>query len=299
MDNGMKHTTLDGHSDDVSTVIFTSDNQHLISASWDKTLIIWSVRTGNQLRTFRGHTEDVLGCSLTSDDTRLLSSCSGGNIKIWSVDTGVCEVTIFCAPYFHKIKFCNRDLHIIIAGNRKIQLWTVAGKLVRTVMINTAFDALLLVMSENRFLFTEWIHHTVQVWDFATDTCVQIFRGHTHPVFSGFFVRENTAVVSRDSSDTLCIWGVDNGVCTHQFKNNVVRTNEGMTYWLEKKKTEGIIVYTKNEVHILAISSGEKIRTFSMQRARLQVSFDGRFFIWDIDGTIRFSVFTHKNITHN
>jgi len=300
MDNGKRHATLNGHTDKVADFIFTSDNQYLISASDDETLIIWSVRTSNNLHTFRGHDDRVTNCSLTADNQRLLSYSVDWTVRIWSVESGVCDVTIPTGRnhIIHPPTFCNHDQDVIIPGKNNIQLWTVAGHFVRRVIISIHTN--LFVVGEIRFLFTDWIvgHKCVQVWNFATGTCAQIFRGHTDEAKSGLFVRDNTGVVSCDGY-TVCIWGVNDGICIHQFNNyNMINS---VVYWLKEENTEGIIVYGPNEVHVLAINSGEKMFTFPIESGNIEVSFDGRFLVNQSNaGVFRFLEFTHqKNITHN
>jgi len=307
MDNGEKHATLHGHTDKVTDFIFTSDNQYLISASADKTLIIWSVRTSNNLHTFRGHNRGVTSCSLTADNQRMLScSSSGVTGKIWSVETGVCDVTIPIGKIFHQHppKFCNHDQHIITSGIDNIQLWTVAGELVRRLVVcNNGNDPIFFVVSEVRLLFTNRFafpcpFYAVHVWDFATGTCLQIFQGHDYKVRSGLFVRDNNGVVSGDYNFTVCIWGVYDGICTHQINNCWVMNSK--VYWLVEENTEGIIISTANRIHILAVHSDEKICTFPIGNGNTEVSFDGRFLVHKVNRILRFLEFTHyKNITHN
>ena len=52
--------TFKGHSDKVVAVNFCNDGKHFISGSWDKTLKLWDVETGEAIRTFRGHSDKVL-----------------------------------------------------------------------------------------------------------------------------------------------------------------------------------------------------------------------------------------------
>ncbi|MCL1475550.1 hypothetical protein LAY57_33565, partial [Argonema antarcticum A004/B2] len=51
--------TLSGHTESVSAVAIAPDGKFAVSASWDNTLKVWDLSSGNQLNTLSGHTESV------------------------------------------------------------------------------------------------------------------------------------------------------------------------------------------------------------------------------------------------
>lgn len=58
------------HSDKVACIVFTKDNQRLISGSHDHTAKLICLDTGRVLNTFQQHTGPVLAIALTdADDT--------------------------------------------------------------------------------------------------------------------------------------------------------------------------------------------------------------------------------------
>jgi len=314
-DNGQKHHILTGHTKQVNDLLFTSDSQYILSASSDKTVIIWSVSTGKLLHTFRGHSHFVEVISLTADDQWLISGSWDYTVRIWSVQTGTCKVKIPIYILWHMPLpvVCNHDQQIIVmAPKHKIQIWTVrTGKVKRSV--NLKRDGKLLCANENQFLFTDRSDYSVEVWDFTTETCGQIFRGHQCGVTYGIFSQEKTKVVSCDFKNTMYIWRVHDGTCIHQFPNYQLEPNRyslkehSKTYWyrLEKANIECIIVYTSHkEVHILAINSGQILHSLLQSDGHsFQVSWDGRFFVWNSDwdnGVFKCVEFTDlKTYAHN
>ncbi len=44
--------TLVGHTDNVSSVVFSPDGQTLVSGSWDGTIKLWDAATGAELATY-------------------------------------------------------------------------------------------------------------------------------------------------------------------------------------------------------------------------------------------------------
>ncbi|MEO1331025.1 MAG: peptidoglycan-binding protein, partial [Pseudomonadota bacterium] len=58
---------LKGHTGRVSSVAVTPDGSRALSGSYDTTLILWDLATGQALRTFEGHTSAVTSVALTPD----------------------------------------------------------------------------------------------------------------------------------------------------------------------------------------------------------------------------------------
>jgi guanine nucleotide-binding protein subunit beta-2-like 1 protein len=55
-EQGKPLKSLRGHNHFVQDVAISSDGAFALSASWDKTLRLWDLSTGNTMRRFVGHT---------------------------------------------------------------------------------------------------------------------------------------------------------------------------------------------------------------------------------------------------
>ncbi|WP_104899446.1 WD40 repeat domain-containing protein [Nostoc sp. 'Peltigera membranacea cyanobiont' N6] len=58
------------------------------TASWDSTLKIWDLVSGQELRILKGHNGQVLGVSVFSDGSKAVSVGSDRTLKIWDLHTG-------------------------------------------------------------------------------------------------------------------------------------------------------------------------------------------------------------------
>ncbi|PTL76439.1 TIR domain-containing protein [Vitiosangium sp. GDMCC 1.1324] len=76
------------HPDDVNGCAVTPDGRLVVSASLDKTLKVWEVKTGRKLATLVGHGESVNGCAVTPDGRRVVSASDDKTLKVWRVETG-------------------------------------------------------------------------------------------------------------------------------------------------------------------------------------------------------------------
>ncbi len=76
-----------------SVQVISSDGAYALSSSWDKTLRLWELATGNTTRTFVGHVNDVLSVSFSADNRQIVSGSRDKTIKLWNT-LGDCKFTI-------------------------------------------------------------------------------------------------------------------------------------------------------------------------------------------------------------
>merc|ERR1712039_1118209 len=69
---GIPKRRLNGHSHFVSDVVISSDGQFCLSGSWDGTLRLWDLASGNTTRRFIGHTKDVLSVAFSADNHQIV-----------------------------------------------------------------------------------------------------------------------------------------------------------------------------------------------------------------------------------
>src|ERR1700722_17767812 len=59
--------TFQGHTDAVSSAVFSPGGRRVLTASQDKTARFWDVESGKLLATFQGHTEPVVAAVFSPD----------------------------------------------------------------------------------------------------------------------------------------------------------------------------------------------------------------------------------------
>jgi WD40 repeat protein len=74
----------------VEDLAITPDGRLAVSASWDKTLKVWDLTTGDCLHTLEGHTNRVPGVATTQDGRYAVSAAWDKTLKIWDLETGAC-----------------------------------------------------------------------------------------------------------------------------------------------------------------------------------------------------------------
>ena len=75
--------TLQGHSNWVRSVSFSPDGTKVASGSYDNTVKLWDVTSGECLQTLEGHSRGVRSVSFSPDGTKIASGSRDDTIKIW------------------------------------------------------------------------------------------------------------------------------------------------------------------------------------------------------------------------
>lgn len=81
---------LGDHKRGVSSVAFSRDGQKFLSASYDKSIRLWSFNAAgmpNQVEEFRGHTDAVLAADFSPDGRWIISGSYDGTARLWDTVT--------------------------------------------------------------------------------------------------------------------------------------------------------------------------------------------------------------------
>jgi len=87
---------MSGHRHFVSDVTLSSDGHFALSSSWDGSLRLWDLESGEATRQFHSHTKDVLSVAFSADNRQIVSGSRDKSVKLWNT-IGDCKLTIDAA----------------------------------------------------------------------------------------------------------------------------------------------------------------------------------------------------------
>lgn len=90
---GFPRRALTGHSHFVEDCTISSDGQYCLSGSWDGTLRLWNIHSGETTKRFVGHDKDVLSIAFSLDNRQIVSGSRDRTIRLWNT-LGECKYTI-------------------------------------------------------------------------------------------------------------------------------------------------------------------------------------------------------------
>eukprot|EP01050_Picozoa_sp_SAG11_P000999 SAG11_NODE_39_length_21630_cov_11.188658_18_plen_2153_part_00 len=209
-------TTFEGQSDVVSSVAFDESGGTLASGSWDQTVKLWDVASGECLRTLEGHSDVVLSVAFDASGGTLASGSGDQTVKLWDVASGECLRTLEGhSSYVLSVAFdASGGTLASGSGDHTVKLWDAAsGECLRTLeghsddVYSVAFDA-----SGGTLASGSW-DLTVKLWDVASIECLRTLEGHTSYVNSVAFDAGGGTLASGSGDLTVKLWDVASGEC--------------------------------------------------------------------------------------
>jgi WD40 repeat protein len=126
---GSQTAILSGHTDEVLSVVFSSDGRFLVSGSIDTTIKLWDMQTGGAIRTFSGHIGVVRSVSISVDCTTIASGSYDKTIRLWNSQTGECHHIIEQQTGVYTIKFSPTDPQYFLSkSDNKVRQWNISGE---------------------------------------------------------------------------------------------------------------------------------------------------------------------------
>ncbi|KAF9357068.1 hypothetical protein BGX34_009617 [Mortierella sp. NVP85] len=162
-----------GHTDGVMCLQF--DESFLITGSYDNTVKVWNVETGECLRTLAGHVLCVR--ALHFDEAKLITGSMDRTLKIWNYHTGQCIRTL--QGHTDGVVTLDFDSRVLASGSvdSTIKIWNFATGECTTL---TGHSDLVnkVQLYKKTMLFSASDDMTVKLWNITTRTCTQTLTGH-------------------------------------------------------------------------------------------------------------------------
>lgn len=122
---GVPVKSFKGHSHIVEDCTLTENGAYALSGSWDKTLRLWDVATGETFQTFVGHKGDVMSVAIDKKASMIISGSRDKSIKVWSIKGDCLATLIGHNDWVSQVRIANSSddddkVTVISAGNDKM-----------------------------------------------------------------------------------------------------------------------------------------------------------------------------------
>ncbi len=212
-----------GYIAPVKSVAFSPNGRYALSGSDDKTVRLWEVATGWEVRRFEGHTRGVNSVAFSPDGRYALSGSDDKTVRLWEVATGR-EVRRFERHTYgvNSVAF-SPDGRYALSGSedQTVQLWEVAsGRGVNCLKGHTKLVSSVAFSPDGRYALSGSADKTLRLWEVATGREVRRFEGHTLWVNSVAFSPDGHYVLSGSDNQSVRLWNVAGGRAVHHLEGH-------------------------------------------------------------------------------
>ena len=254
---GRERRSFYGHTNIITGVGFSPDSQTLYSTSWDRTLRVWDVETGIEVKQYEGFGDRLLNLSVSADgEYILLPSGNYGGDVISSTNEDSEDTSVWL------IDLERRDA---------IQYYEDSDEWIWTIDIS--FDDQYVVSGSGPFNLPGE-EYNIRVWNVESGEVIHTIEEHTSTVEGVAFNPDATQFASVSWDGRLILWDMETGEIVRELggengahgftidDNDAIIPNQVHSVdfhpngeWLVSSGQDGSII-------LWDIATGEEIRRF-------------------------------------
>jgi F-box and WD-40 domain protein MET30 len=229
--------TLKGHTDGVMCLQFAETLAHgpscpiLITGSYDRTVRVWNLETGAELRCLQGHTRAIR--ALQFDAAKLITGSMDHTIRVWNWREGRCVRTL--TGHEGGVVCLNFDSNVLASGgvDAKIKVWNLRTQEAFTLRGHT-----------------DWVN-AVQLWDSNNVPSTLNASPSSMPVFEPFatgmssvtaepHIDPGKMLFSASDDGTIRLWDLTLRSCVRQFAGHVAQV-QSMRLQVVDDECDGVV----------------------------------------------------------
>jgi WD40 repeat protein len=206
-------SVLEGHTNSVSLLAYSPDGTILASGSWDRTICLWEVSSGNKLHVLE--TPGQPGDLDFSPDGKIIASVDGNTtgINLWDVASGSALEGIALEDVYYDTLSFNLDGSLLAAAgyDGKVYIWNVADRELVYTLEGHDSSVTALRFSPSSAVLVSGGGDEIRLWDTERGSGFSALKGDFLSLFSLAFNADGTLFASGSVDGLIHLWGVSEG----------------------------------------------------------------------------------------
>jgi F-box and WD-40 domain protein CDC4 len=187
---------LTGHQHSVRAIAAHADT--LVSGSYDCTVRVWKISTGETVHRLQGHTQKVYSVVLDHDRNRCISGSMDNLVKIWSLDTGSILYTLDGHSSLVGLLDLNSERLVSAAADSTLRIWDPENGQCKATL--SAHTGAITCFQHDGQKVISGSDRTLKMWNVKSGECVKDLLTDLSGVWQvKFNERRCVAAVQRDN----------------------------------------------------------------------------------------------------
>lgn len=197
---------LAGHQHSVRAIAAHADT--LVSGSYDCSVRVWKISTGETVHRLQGHAQKVYSVVLDTTRNRCISGSMDYLVKIWSLETGSALYTLEGHSSLVGLLDLNCDRLVSAAADSTLRIWDPENGQCKSTL--TAHTGAITCFQHDSQKVISGSDRTLKMWDIKTGYCKKDLLSDLSGVWQvKFNDRRCVAAVQRDSMTFIEVSSVD------------------------------------------------------------------------------------------
>lgn len=265
--------TIEDPIEGIWSIAITPDGRKAISGTYDGSVKVWDLESGECIRTLEGHSDTTSSVCITPDGRTAVAGCSDGFLIVWDLESGECLRSIEGHSASINSISITADGRTAVSGSsdRILKVWDLGnGECLGTLEDIDEYITCnqIGITADGSKVLSSRYDDTIEMWDLDTGDCIGTLRGRIVSI-----TPDGKMAISASTDNTLKIWDLESGQC--------LRTLEGHAdaVWSVCITPDGRMAVSGSDdktLKVWDIQSGECLRTFEEHSGLVVITADGR-----------------------
>ncbi len=200
--------TLHGHTDLVRAIAFHPRENRLVSASYDQSIKVWDLKSGEELDTLRGHSDLVNAVAFVGDGSRLASASWDGTVRLWDVEQNRQPLTLRGhRDYVRGLDF-SPDGRLLATGGGDgvVRVWHISTGHLRKIWPTIGTNVNSVAFWSNERLAMGCYDGSIHARWVPGNEVEDLWAGHTGKIFQVVVSPDESLLASAGEDNTVCLW---------------------------------------------------------------------------------------------
>lgn len=298
LETGRRTHVLRGHTETVTSLIFTENLKFLLSGSVDKTVRVWCTETGDCRYIMKGHGQSIIRLAHSNEPNITASIDEDGAIRVWDLESGECRWCLESSgvqytPARPILQFSHDSKSLLFVPNGvSVYIWTVGSDEAKKVCVHSFQVTSVAYSHDSRLVASVPIYRPIRI-------CTTAMVGNASETTSSTHSGAPTSSIASETADLVAtgfvdgklqLWRMSTGQLEHSLQGHrrfikglAISADTKILASMAENEVRIWLLETAECMHVIPLeSSSHHMSTMSPDSATIAICDKNKGFIYDL-----------------